>query len=106
MRQKSNEQTKQKAKVDANGYEVHSTCHGHLSLNYSFNISENTGATINKHTMRYPYKYTHNLNVSGNIEDVEQVAVQLHQRLRLPEQEDYTNGHDHLTRPALFHHDV
>jgi hypothetical protein len=66
MRQKSNEPTKQKAKVDANGYEVFNMPWS-LSLNYSFNISENTSATINKHTMRYPYKYTHNLNVSGNL---------------------------------------
>lgn len=67
MQQKNTvEKSKEKGKVDANGYETFSMPWS-LSVNYSFNISENTGGTINKHTMRYPYKYTHNINFSGNI---------------------------------------
>lgn len=66
MRQKKNEPTKEKAKLDADGYEAFSMPWS-ISLNYSYNISENTSATINKHTMRYPYKFTHNVNMSGNL---------------------------------------
>ena len=38
-----------------------------LSVNYSFNISEDRSKPINVHSMRYPFSYTHNLNASGNV---------------------------------------
>ncbi len=38
-----------------------------LSLSYSYSIRENTSAQINIKKMRYPYKLTHSLNVSGNV---------------------------------------
>ncbi len=66
MRQKKNEPTKEKAKLDADGYEAFNMPWS-ISLNYSYNITENTSAAINKHTMRYPYKFTHNVNMSGNL---------------------------------------
>lgn len=66
MRQKKNEPTKEKAKLDADGYEAFNMPWS-ISLNYSYNITENTSAPINKHTMRYPYKFTHNVNMSGNL---------------------------------------
>ena len=62
----NNKQKKQKAKVDADGYQVFSMPWS-LNLNYSFNISEDRSKAINRKTMRYPYRYTHNLSASGNI---------------------------------------
>lgn len=38
-----------------------------LTLSYGINMSENRAADINIKTMRYPYKFTQNLNISGNI---------------------------------------
>ena len=38
-----------------------------LNFNYSFNIREDTSKPINEKSMRYPYRYTHNLSASGNI---------------------------------------
>ena len=37
-----------------------------LNLSYSYSISEDKTKDINVKTMRYPYKLTHSLNVSGN----------------------------------------
>ena len=62
----NNKQKKQKAKVDSDGYQVFSMPWS-LNLNYSFNISEDRSKDINRKTMRYPYRYTHNLSASGNI---------------------------------------
>lgn len=56
---------KEQAKADADGYQVFSMPWS-VNLSYSFNISEDRTARINEKTMRYPYKYTHNLNLSGN----------------------------------------
>lgn len=66
MRQRGNEPTKEKAQLDADGYEKFSMPWS-ISLNYSYNFVENTSANINRTTMRYPYKFTHNLNLSGNL---------------------------------------
>ena len=37
-----------------------------LNLSYSYSISEDKTKDINIKTMRYPYKLTHSLNISGN----------------------------------------
>jgi len=56
----------EKAAVDDEGYQVFKMPWS-LNLNYSFNISEDRSKPINRKTMRYPYRYTHNLSASGNI---------------------------------------
>ena len=56
----------EKAAADADGYQVFKMPWP-LNLNYSFNISEDRSKPINRKTMRYPYRYTHNLSASGNI---------------------------------------
>jgi hypothetical protein len=38
-----------------------------LTISYGINMRENTAGTFNKETMRYPYKFTHNLNFYGYI---------------------------------------
>lgn len=38
-----------------------------LSISYGISMRENTAGKINEKTMRYPYKFTQNLNFSGNI---------------------------------------
>lgn len=38
-----------------------------LTFSYGVTMRENTSGTFNKSTMRYPYKFTQNLNFSGNI---------------------------------------
>lgn len=38
-----------------------------LTLSYGINMAENRAAEINIRNMRYPYKFTQNLNISGNI---------------------------------------
>lgn len=38
-----------------------------FTVNYSVIMRENTAAEINPETMRYPYKFTHTLNFSGNL---------------------------------------
>lgn len=38
-----------------------------LSIGYGISMRENTKGEFNKNTMRYPYKFSHTLNVSGNI---------------------------------------
>ena len=38
-----------------------------LTLSYGITMRENTGGKFNYKTMRYPYKFTQNLNFSGNI---------------------------------------
>ena len=39
-----------------------------VSVSYGVSLRENTQAEINKERMRYPYKLTHTLNFSGNIQ--------------------------------------
>jgi hypothetical protein len=38
-----------------------------LHFSYGINMREDTGGTFNYNTMRYPYKFTQNLNFTGNI---------------------------------------
>lgn len=38
-----------------------------FSISYGINMTEDRSADINIRTMRYPYKFTHNLNFSGSI---------------------------------------
>lgn len=64
----------EKAAVDADGYQVFKMPWS-LNLNYNFNISEDTSKPINRKTMRYPYRYTHNLSASGNIKISNKWAV-------------------------------
>jgi hypothetical protein len=54
------------AKSDADGYQVFKMPWS-ISMNYSYGISVDTSKPINKHSMRYPFKYTHNLGMSGNV---------------------------------------
>lgn len=56
----------EKASADADGYQAFKMPWT-LNLSYSFNIREDTEKPINEKTMRYPFKYTHNLNASGNV---------------------------------------
>lgn len=62
------EKKKEKATLDADGYQAFKMPWS-LNINYSFNISENASdpKKINKATMRYPYRYTHNINATGNV---------------------------------------
>ena len=64
----------EKAAVDAEGYQVFKMPWS-LNFNYSFNISENRSKPINRKTMRYPYRYTHNLSASGNVKLTNKWAV-------------------------------
>ena len=57
---------KKSASIGADGYEKFSIPWS-LNINYSFNIREDRTKDINKKSMRYPYKYTQNVNFSGNI---------------------------------------
>jgi lipopolysaccharide assembly outer membrane protein LptD (OstA) len=54
------------AQADSDGYQVFKMPWS-VSLSYSFNISEDRSKPINRHSMRYPYRYTHNLNMNGNL---------------------------------------
>ena len=60
------EKKKQKPKVDSDGYQAFSMPWS-INVNYSFNIREDRSRKINDKTMRYPYKFTHNINASGNL---------------------------------------
>ena len=55
-----------KAETDAEGFMLFNMPWS-LTIGYGINIRENTAGKFNTRTMRYPYKVTHNLNVSGNI---------------------------------------
>lgn len=55
-----------KAQTDSNGYMQYSIPWS-LTIGYGITMRENTSGTFNKEKMRYPYKYTQNLNFSGNI---------------------------------------
>ena len=62
----SGKKKQEKAKVDEDGYMAFKMPWS-VNVNYGFGISEDRSAEINKKTMRYPYRYTHNLSVNGNI---------------------------------------
>jgi hypothetical protein len=55
-----------KAETDDDGYMVFNMPWS-LTFGYGITMSENTGGKFNKKTMRYPYKFTQTLNVSGNV---------------------------------------
>lgn len=56
----------QKATVDEDGY-MPFKCPWNLSFSYGIIMAEDRGAQIDIKSMRYPYKFTQNLNISGNI---------------------------------------
>lgn len=54
------------ATVDSDGY-MPFKFPWNLTISYGIMMAENTAAKINVKTMRYPYKFTQNMNISGNI---------------------------------------
>jgi hypothetical protein len=52
--------------LDADGYMKFSMPWS-FSVSYGISMSEDRGAKINIKSMRYPYKFIHNLNFSGNV---------------------------------------
>ena len=54
------------ANVDEDGY-MPFKLPWSLTVSYGIMMAENTAAEINVKTMRYPYKFTQNMNFSGNI---------------------------------------
>ena len=57
---------KAKADIDEDGY-LKFQMPWSLNVSYGVNMREDTSAPINPKRMRYPYKFTHSLNFSGNI---------------------------------------
>jgi len=55
-----------KAETDDDGYMLFKMPWS-LTFGYGITMRENTGGTFNTKSMRYPYKFTQTLNVSGNI---------------------------------------
>ena len=55
-----------KAETDADGY-MRFNMPWSITFGYGITMRENTSGKFNKKTMRYPYKFSQNLNVSGNI---------------------------------------
>ena len=55
-----------KTETDENGYMKFSMPWS-LTIGYGITMRENTAGKFNTHLMRYPYKYTQNMNFSGNI---------------------------------------
>ena len=55
-----------KAETDEDGYMAFNVPWS-LSIGYGVTMRENTSGDFNYDTMRYPYKFTQNLNVSGNV---------------------------------------
>ena len=55
-----------KAETDEDGYMAFNIPWS-LSIGYGITMRENTAGNFNYDTMRYPYKFTQNLNVSGNV---------------------------------------
>ncbi|MBQ9570787.1 MAG: LPS-assembly protein LptD, partial [Prevotella sp.] len=54
------------AETDADGY-MRFSMPWSLSIGYGISMRENTGGEFNTKHMRYPYKFSQNLNFSGNI---------------------------------------
>ena len=54
------------AKVDEDGY-VEYTLPWSFSVSYGISMRENTQAQINVKRMRYPWRFTHSMNMSGNM---------------------------------------
>ena len=59
-------ESSEKAETDEDGYMAFSMPWS-LSFGYGITVSENRSGKFNKNTMRYPYKLSHTLNVSGNL---------------------------------------
>jgi len=55
-----------KAETDEDGYMRYSIPWS-LTIGYGITMRENTSGKFNTHRMRYPYKFTQTLNVSGNV---------------------------------------
>ena len=55
-----------KAETDEDGY-MRFSIPWSVTFGYGVTMRENTSGKFNKKTMRYPYKFTQNLNFSGNI---------------------------------------
>lgn len=55
-----------KAETDEDGYMAFSMPWS-LSFGYSVSVNENRSGTFNYNTMRYPYRLTQTLNISGNV---------------------------------------
>ena len=55
-----------KAKTDDDGY-MSFAMPWSLTFGYGVTMRENTGGKFNKNRMRYPYKFSQTLNVSGNV---------------------------------------
>lgn len=55
-----------KAETDADGY-LKFSMPWSITFGYGITMRENTSGEFNKSTMRYPYKFTQNLNMSGNL---------------------------------------
>lgn len=58
--------TSEKAEVDEEGY-MPFKLPWNFTVSYGIIMAENTAAQINIKSMRYPYKFTQNMNFSGNI---------------------------------------
>lgn len=58
--------TSTKAETDEDGYMKFSMPWS-LTVGYGVTMRENTGGRFNTKSMRYPYKFTQNLNFSGNV---------------------------------------
>ena len=55
-----------KVETDADGY-MRFNMPWSLTFGYGITMRENTGGKFNTKSMRYPYKFSQNLNVSGNV---------------------------------------
>ncbi len=60
------EENNEGRKLDEDGY-LKFSMPWSFTVNYGVIMRENTSAEINPKTMRYPYKFTHTLNFSGNL---------------------------------------
>ena len=63
---KSRTEKTKNAELDEDGY-MPFKLPWSLTFSYGINMAEDRSADINIRTMRYPYKFTQNLNISGNI---------------------------------------
>ncbi|MBS5527074.1 MAG: LPS-assembly protein LptD [Prevotella sp.] len=64
--QGAKKKTSTKAETDEDGYMKFSMPWS-LTVGYGVTMRENTGGRFNTKSMRYPYKFTQNLNFSGNV---------------------------------------
>ena len=62
--------TESSSKLDEDGY-LKFSLPWNFTISYGITMKENTNAKINTKRMRYPYKLTHTLNFSGNVQIAE-----------------------------------